>query len=170
MNGPDTLRTDPTRAERRIRVGVAEYAVSTTGTALSTCGLGSCIGIALYDPTTEIGGLGHVMLPAAPGPVVDVARFADTCVPALLGGLRRVGAEADAIRAKLAGGSSTVSFSTDAGTIGAQNATAVRAALAERDVPVVAEDVGGEYGRSLTFRPRTGALEVNCTDGETRVI
>ena len=170
MNGPDALRTDPTRDERRIRVGVAEYAVTTTGAALSTCGLGSCIGIALFDPATGVGGLGHVMLPAAPGPAADVGRFADTCVPALLGGLRRIGAETGEVRAKLAGGSSTVSFSTDEGTIGAQNAAAVRTALAERGVPVAAEDLGGELGRSLLFRPRTGALEVNRTDGETRVI
>ena len=171
MNDADALaatRTDGAGVPR-IRVGVSEFAISATGAPLATSGLGSCIGVAVYDPVAGVGGLGHVMLPTATSALPKIGKFADTCVPALLNGMERAGADPDRVRAKLAGGSASMGFTTGE-SIGTQNAAAVRGALAARDVPVVAADLGGSHGRSLVFRPATGALEVSGSDGNRRVI
>ena len=45
-----------------IRVKVADYAVAADG-VIATIGLGSCVAIALYDPTARVGGLAHILLP-----------------------------------------------------------------------------------------------------------
>lgn len=171
MTDTNAFRTDGSKRidATRIRVGVSEYAVSTRGVALSTSGLGSCVGVALYDPETGIGGLGHVMLPAATTAVPKPGKFADTCIPALLKGMVRAGADPDRIRSKLAGGSSSMEFSTTR-HVGNQNAAAIRDALEANDVSVVAADLGGSHGRSLLFHPTTGALEVNGSDGTRKVL
>lgn len=156
------------RADERVRVGIAEYAVVEAGTALVTAGLGSCVGVAVHDPGAGLGGLLHVMLPAADGGTGGPdAKYADTGVDALLTAVVDRGADPDALRAKLAGGSDMLSFSGDA--IGDRNVAATRAALDARDVPVVATDVGGSDGRTLVFHPGSGRLDVRRGDGVDRL-
>ena len=46
-----------------IKVGMADLNTCKNPDVITTLGLGSCIGISLYDPVTKIGGLAHVMLP-----------------------------------------------------------------------------------------------------------
>lgn len=153
----------------RRSVGIAEYAVSAEGVPLVTSGLGSCIGLALFDPATDVAGLAHLMLPAAPavgtgGP----AKFADAGTDRLVEEMAAAGANPARLVAKLAGGSDMLSI---AGTgIGRRNAAAVRETLGEHGIPIVAEDVGGDRGRSLRLEPATGDLVVrSATDGARRL-
>lgn len=151
----------------RVRVGVAELDVTSAG-VLTTSGLGSCLGIALYDETTGVAGLAHLMLPSA-GESTDgtPAKFVDTGIPALLSAMAARGADTDAVTAKLAGGSDMYSFAGDDPPIGQRNVEAARATLDRLDVPVVAENVGGNHGRSLRFDAANGELLVrnaNCED------
>lgn len=153
--------------EERVRVGIAEYAVGGAGTALVTAGLGSCVGVAVHDPDAVLGGLLHVMLPAAAeGTGGPPAKYADTGVAALLDALDERGADAGALRAKLAGGSDMLDLGD---AVGDRNVAATRTALDARDVPVVATDVGGGAGRTLVFRPATGDLEVRREGGVDRL-
>jgi chemotaxis protein CheD len=154
--------------ERR-KVGIAEYDVTTNGAALTTSGLGSCIGLALHDPTTDISGLVHVMLPSADD-VADgaAAKFADSGTELLLDELQAAGADLDSTEAKLAGGSDMLDFSEDGDGIGERNAAVVRETLAANDVPVVAADVGGDHGRSLRLEPGTGELVVKSANHGVR--
>ena len=46
-----------------IKVGMADLNVCKTPEALTTLGLGSCIGACIYDPVAKIAGLVHYMLP-----------------------------------------------------------------------------------------------------------
>ena len=142
------------------KVGIAEYEVTTDGAVLSTSGLGSCIGVALYDATAGVAGLVHVMLPTAAGTEGNRAKFADTGVEVLVEAMEDVGADRARIAAKIAGGSDMLDFSETGPSIGSRNLAVVRETLAALGIPVAAEDVGGDYGRSLKLEAATGDLIV----------
>ncbi len=149
----------------RIKVGIAEYDVTTDGAVLTTSGLGSCIGLALYDTATGAAGLVHVMLPSA-DEVEDsnAAKFADTGTELLVDELVDLGADTANMEAKIAGGSDMLDFSESGDGIGVRNAEKVRDTLAAHDVPIVGEDVGGDHGRSLRFEAATGDLIVKSAN------
>ena len=145
----------------RMRVGVAELAVGTGDTRLTTSGLGSCVGIAVADPPAEIAGLAHVMLPDETSntetkPAKSMARGVEGLVTAV----EDAGGDPDQFEAKIAGGSRMFDFSGVSEGVGERNIERARETLADRDVPVVAEDVGGEHGRSLELIPETWTLTV----------
>ena len=77
------------------------------GAAKFLClGLGSCIGVAIYDPKADVSGMIHVMLPAAfpDRPVDQIGKFADTGIPALLMAMEKMGANKRYMRVAIAGG------------------------------------------------------------------
>jgi chemotaxis protein CheD len=148
----------------RVRVGVAELAVATGDTVLTTSGLGSCVGIAVADPVASVAGLAHVMLPEASGDDRGKpAKSVEVGVRGLLAELEASGADPERIEAKIAGGSKMFDFSGVSEGVGDRNVERTRVALTDRDVPVVAEDVGGDYGRSVELTPRTWTLRVTST-------
>lgn len=168
MNGDGGTEPDP----GRVRVGIAEYAVSTSGETLVTSGLGSCLGVALFDGDHGVAGLAHVMLPETNGTKPDnLAKYADTGITELVRTMVHHGADARNMTAKLAGGSDMFEFSAAGDqSIGERNGVAARATLDDLDVPVVAEDVGGDYGRSLQFIGTTGELVVKSAKRGTTTL
>lgn len=146
----------------RVKVGVAELDVATGNTVLSTSGLGSCIGVAVADPTADVAGLAHVMLPEPTGDDRDKpAKSVEVGIEALLSAVEANGGGPDGIEAKLAGGSQMFDFSGVGQAVGERNVERAREVLAARDVEIVAEDVGGSHGRSLELRPDTWTLTVS---------
>ncbi|MFT4922225.1 MAG: chemotaxis protein CheD [Haloarculaceae archaeon] len=169
----DGSQSDQTQdaAPERIKVGIAEYEVTTDGAALTTSGLGSCIGVALYDTATGAAGLVHVMLPSSDE--IDegnAAKFADTGTELLVEELQRVGANPETIEAKIAGGSDMLDFSESGSGIGLRNTEQVRETLAEHDIPIVGEDVGGDRGRSLRLDADSGDLVVKSANETTTTL
>jgi chemotaxis protein CheD len=163
----DTPESQP----ERLKVGIAEYQVTTEPAVLTTSGLGSCIGIGLYDERTGAAGLVHVMLPTAD----DVeggnrAKFADTGVAELVEALEDAGASAQTMQAKIAGGSDMLDFSENGSSIGSRNLEQVRATLAEYGIPITGEDVGGDHGRSLQLKSDSGDLVVKSANTESVVL
>ncbi|MCL6593922.1 MAG: chemotaxis protein CheD, partial [Alicyclobacillus sp.] len=72
---------------------------------LRTAGLGSCVGVVIFDTWARIAGLAHVMLPASPGPGSgSPAKYAATAVPWLVRQICQAGGSSDRLKAKLAGG------------------------------------------------------------------
>lgn len=145
-----------------IVVGVGEIACGRDSEVLITQALGSCVGVALWDPRLMIGGLAHVMLPAAPesdfrGPR---HRFADLAVPDLVERMIDLGAGRRRIVAKLAGGASMFRGESGIETIGDRNVAAVRHRLERVGVPVVAADTGGSHARTIELSVATGILLV----------
>jgi len=148
-------------APGRVRVGVAELAVATGDTRLTTSGLGSCVGVAVADPPAEIAGLAHVMLPEpTSGNEAKPAKSMARGVEGLLGAVEDAGGHPDRLEAKIAGGSQMLDFSGVSEGVGERNVESAREALSDRGVPVVAEDVGGGHGRSLEVVPETWTLTV----------
>lgn len=154
--------------ERLIRVGMADYKIGRPPERLISYGLGSCVGIALYDSQRHIGGLAHIMLPDSKQARVsdNVAKFADTALPAMLGEMLRQGARRDCIFAKIAGGAQMFTFAnaTDIMRVGERNVAAVRQVLAELGLPLTGEDTGGNYGRTVELRTSDGVLSVRTVD------
>ncbi len=156
-----------------IRVKVAELAAADSGT-LSTIGLGSCVAIALHDPVARVGGLAHVLLPneAMSRDRSNPAKFPTTAVPLLLEQMARLGASVERVRAKIVGGASMFGNLIPPGgiNIGERNVTSVREVLAVAGVPIVAEDTGSDYGRSVYFFVEDGRVEVRSLRKGSRVL
>ena len=147
-----------------IRVRIAALAAARAPTALATLGLGSCVAIALHDADAGVGGLAHVLLPtrdtARDGS--NAAKFAETAVPSLLAEMRALGAGGRVV-ARLAGGATMfAALAAPGAQLGDRDVAAARAALALAGVPVVGEDVGGDYGRSVLLDLDRGRMIVRA--------
>jgi chemotaxis protein CheD len=156
-----------------VRVKVADYAVTADGT-ISTIGLGSCVAIVLHDATAQVGGLAHVLLPneAMSRDRSNPAKFPATAVPLLLGEMKRLGANMERVKAKIIGGASMFGNLMPPGgiNIGERNVTAVREVLAVAKIPIVAEDTGSDYGRSVFLHVGDGKVEVRSLRKGSRVL
>ncbi|MDE7060830.1 MAG: chemotaxis protein CheD [Lachnospiraceae bacterium] len=147
-----------------IKVGMADLNVCLPPDSITTLGLGSCVGIVLYDPAKKISGMAHVMLPdsARIRNNENVAKFADTGIQELLNRVLKLGASRTALVAKIAGGAQMFAFNSDNEMlkVGLRNVEAVKRKLASLRIPVVAEDTGLNYGRTIEFYPENGKLLV----------
>ena len=152
---------------------VADYAVAASGT-ISTVGLGSCVAIILYDAVAKIGALAHVLLPAESmsRDRSNPAKFPATVLPILLREMQSLGANGSRLRAKIVGGASMFGNLVPAGgvNIGERNVIAVREVLAGAKIPIVAEDTGSDYGRSVYLTVADGAVEVRSIRKGSRVL
>ncbi len=158
-----------------IRVGIAEGGVVGHPDKIATLGLGSCVGVTLYDEKRRIGGMVHVMLPStelARGDNFNKAKFADSAVPDLLGQMIRSGADQRHLKAKLAGGAQMFSYGGEDSLlkIGARNVEACKKALSALRIPIVAEDTGGSWGRTIELCTGTGMLEVRSIGRDKKEI
>jgi chemotaxis protein CheD len=148
-----------------IVVNIADFAVASGASVLTTAGLGSCVAVALHDPSTGIAGLAHILLPSAGfgPPSIHPAKYADTGVALLVEELQH------RVVAKLVGGARMFAALISSGVnMGQRNIDATRKALYKLNIPVVAEDVGGEYGRSVRLVAATGVLTVRSIAGGDR--
>ena len=147
---------------------MADYKVGRAPDTLISYGLGSCIGISLYDPQTKIGGLLHIMLPDSNQSRANEnrAKFADTGIPDMLEELVRMGAVKSRLVAKLAGGSQMFAFAnaSDIMRVGLRNASASKEILKKLSIPIVGEDTGGSYGRTVQIDLSTGVYKVKTID------
>lgn len=150
--------------ERLIKVGMADLQVSTHPGTLTTLGLGSCVGIALYDSYSKVTGLAHIMLPSSMQARnnTNVAKFADTAIVKLIDDMIKIGARKEKIVAKLAGGAQMFAFnqSSDLMRIGLRNVIASKEKLAELRIPVISEDTGGNFGRTIELYSDDGRLMI----------
>ena len=154
-----------------IVVNIADFAVTSGDAVLVTSGLGSCVAVALHDPSARIAGLAHILLPATGfgPPSIHPAKYADTGVALLAEEMRRLGARPDRMVARLAGGARMFAALLSSGiNMGQRNIDATRKALYKLGIPVVGADVGGEYGRSVRVVAATGVMTVRSLVGGDR--
>ena len=156
------------------KVGMADLkAIKAPGT-LTTLGLGSCVGIALFDKANKVAGLAHIMLPSS----IEIknnnnkAKFADTALDILIDEMVLLGAKKSNITAKIAGGSQMFSFKSknDILRIGERNTIATKEKLKEIRIRIIAEDTGGNFGRTIELNAETGALLVKTIGHGTQIL
>lgn len=154
-------------------VNVAEFAVARETGVLSSLGVGSCIALMMWDAHTRIGAMAHILLPheSLSRLPSHPAKFASTAVPLLIRELRLAGGFGAPI-AKISGGASMFGALLAGGGInmGERNLIAIREALADAGVALVAEDVGGDYGRSVYFDVAVGEARIVSIRNGTRYI
>lgn len=150
--------------ENIIRVGMADLQVSCHPCMLTTLGLGSCVGIAMYDPVRKVAGMAHIMLPSSKLAISSInhAKFADTAIVMLIEKMIKSGAVQRSIYAKLAGGAQMFCFNDTSETmrIGDRNVNATRELLSQFRIPVISEDTGGNYGRTIELYSDDGRLVI----------
>lgn len=156
------------------RVGISDLNIILPPGKLITIGLGSCIGIALYDNLKKVAGLAHIMLPDSTSfKVVTVPyKFADLAIPLLLDKMESVGANRRNITAKIAGGASMFNFA-DTGMIsdiGKRNSEAVKKTLEEMKIPLIAEEIGGKKGRTMTIDANDGDVTIKIVGKDAFIL
>ncbi len=151
-------------AAQTVTVGLGEIKAATPASAevLLALGLGSCVGVVLFDPVARAGGMAHVVLPEPPEGTAVSPKFATHAVPLLLERVLALGAERRRLVCAIAGGAQVLAVGTvhDSFRIGERNVAAVRAALHRLGIAPRAADCGGTTGRSLRLSLSDGRVAV----------
>ncbi len=157
-----------------IKVGMADLKVCKSPDGVTTLGLGSCVGIAIRDPGTGIGGLAHIMLPdsTAIRDNSNIPKFADTGIEELVRQIVAAGGARSRLVAKIAGGAQMFAFQNKSSMVrvGDRNVKAVKAKLLEMRIPILASDTGENYGRTVIFYPETGDFIIRAVGKPEKVI
>ena len=157
-----------------IVVGMADLNVGKAPSVITTLGLGSCVGIVLYDNTTKTGGMAHVMLPDSKKIKNNSnrAKFVDTAVLELIAKMRLLGASLPNLKAKLAGGAQMFAMSTtnENMKIGERNIEASLIILKALNIPIVARDVGKNFGRTIELHTKDGSLVIKTIGHGTKTL
>lgn len=159
---------------RGIIVGMADLNIGKAPDILTTVGLGSCIGLTLYDPMTKIGGLVHYMLPDSKSVSnnSNIAKFADTGVQELLQRVMKAGANRRRLVAKIAGGARmfAVNQGSNVGSVGERNTAAAKQLLGQLGIPLVAEDTGLNFGRTVELHCDNGDFYIKAVKKPVKII
>ncbi len=152
-----------------IKIGMADLGVTKSPHRLRTTGLGSCVGVVLYDGTKKIAGMAHVMLPEstlAKGNDFNIGKYADTAIPQLIKEMELAGASVRNLVAKMAGGAQMFSFlsGNDTMRIGPRNVEACKTMLKQAGIRIMAEDTGGNCGRTIEMDSETGILQIRTVN------
>ena len=153
-------------------VGISDFKISRAPNRLATYALGSCVGTSVYDVNSGIGGLSHIMLPDSkifrPADSINRMKFADTAIVDLVNDLVKQGANKSRLKAKIAGGANMFEVQNDNpfGNIGERNITSVKEILKQLGIPIIGEDTGANYGRTVFFDPGTGGFQVKSIGKE----
>jgi chemotaxis protein CheD len=157
-----------------IAVGVGDCKVtSQEGEVLVTYGLGSCIGLAIWDPVARVGGLLHFMLPegsqdpekASANPFL----YADTGIPLLFKTAYKLGADKKRLVVRVAGGAQVLD-GDGVFNIGRRNYLSMKKIFWKAGVMIHAEEVGGAVSRTLRMEIDSGRLLVQEAGAEAREI
>ena len=151
--------------ENAYHVGMADLVVVSAPAKLITLGLGSCIGLVIYDSSAKIAGMAHIMLPSSQGSkgTEKVGKFADIAVPTVVDEMVKKGAIKSRMKAKIAGGAQMFALPgtpTDFLAVGSRNIKETTAMLAKLGIPLVASDTGGNKGRTVEFSTTTWKLSI----------
>ncbi|MEG1993780.1 MAG: chemotaxis protein CheD, partial [Oscillospiraceae bacterium] len=145
-----------------IIIGIADMKLGTTEDTLVTYALGSCVGIMLYDKTKKVGGLVHVLLPdsTTSTKTENPYKFADTGIEKTVLELEKRGINRVNLKAKIAGGAQMFKTSNMSSNlnIGERNVAATKVALQKLRIPIIAQDVGLDYGRTVKFDLADGSV------------
>lgn len=151
-----------------IIVGMADLNTIKGSGKLVTLGLGSCVGIALYDPVVKVAGLAHAMLPNSKEIQnnTNIAKFVDLATIKLTKDMILKGAKQDRIVAKIAGGAQMFAFSSTQENmrIGDRNVEATENMLRRLGIKILAKDVGKTFGRTVELYVEDGTFLIKTVE------
>lgn len=148
--------------EQIVEVGISDKKIDKSPAKLITRGLGSCVGITLYDPVKKTGGMAHAMLPDIDRAAANVnpLRFVNYVIKAMVEELEKCGCLRKNLEAKLFGGAHMFGFlsSESVLNVGDKNAEMAKSILAEMGINILANETGGTFGRTITLNLETGLV------------
>jgi Chemotaxis protein; stimulates methylation of MCP proteins len=150
-------------------VGIGEYRIAHNPTILRAMGLGSCVGVFLFDEKIKVSGLAHILLPDSPNdPKKRSSKYADVALREMIREMEEKGCKRENLKAKIVGGAQMFDFmDNEMLKIGERNIRSVRSILDDENIPTIAEDVGENYGRTMEAYTSDGRVHVRCgTKGE----
>lgn len=148
--------------DKQFNVGIADMKLTRNEGTLITYALGSCIGIALYDPMVKLGALIHIMLPEL-GTMdhSNIFKYADSAIPETLRKMKAFGASQQRIVAKIAGGAKMFEMGDgNLGNIGLRNADSVKRTLQAERIRILREDTGANYARTMSMDVFDGKVTI----------
>lgn len=157
---------------KKISVGIADMKIARQEGTLITYALGSCIGIAFYDPMIKLGALLHIMLPENNQTDKNVFKFADSGIRETLRKLYAFGATRGRMVCKIAGGAKMFEMKGPGGlgNIGERNAQNVKRVLAAEGLRIVSEDTGANYARTMSLDVATGQVYIRSAGRPERIL
>lgn len=162
------------KKQEDLHVGIGEYKFARSPGRLVTLGLGSCVGVTLWDPVTKIGGLLHIMLPNSKdfSRITKQEKYADLGIPLMVKDLIKNGAGQSRLKAKLVGGAQMFSGvdKKQLFNIGERNIEMSRKILKQMSIHIVSEDVGGNKGRTMYLNLENGEVLVKTLGKNIKVI
>ncbi len=156
-----------------ISVGLGEIKFSREpDDVLVAFGLGSCVGVGMYDPTLHIGGLLHAVLPVSNGSDPPTPKYVDSGIELLIGQLLKQGAVLSRLVVKMVGGANMLTAPGLSNTfdIGTRNVNAARIVLKEKGLKIRTEEVGGQIGRTVRLYVVDGRMTIRVMGGQEREI
>lgn len=157
-----------------IKVGMADMKIAKSPQILTTLGLGSCVGIVIYDTNLKIAGLAHIMLPDSSKirNNTNIYKFADTAILDMIAQLISEGCSQYNLVSKIAGGSQMFDFKNvdEEMRIGTRNVNAITNILREKRIPILSSDTGNNYGRTVEFYTETGKFKIKTVGHGIREI
>jgi chemotaxis protein CheD len=168
VNGFEKIQRywDPALSHWNAKILPGEYYVTRADEAITTV-LGSCISACIRDPSAQVGGMNHFMLPedSSSGdgnrwldPVAGLAtRYGSHAMESLINELLKLGASRSRFEIKLFGAGRILASVTD---VGARNIEFVHDYLKTEGFCALAEDLGDIYPRRVVYFPASGKVKV----------
>jgi len=157
-----------------LTVGLGEVKLSRDPSdVLVAYGLGSCVGIGMYDPAAKVAGLLHAVLPEHNnGADPASSKYVDSGIKGLLNQLERMGADRKRLIVRMVGGANMLTAPGFQQTlnIGDRNVASARAVLANLNLRIRAEEVGGNSGRTMRLYVCDGRMTMRMLGGQEREI
>jgi chemotaxis protein CheD len=144
---------------RRYTVFAGQFLITSVPALLTTV-LGSCIAICLWDRENHIGGINHFLLPGTPDDDTGDPTRGLAATHMLVRSMLNRRVKLENLEAKVFGGCNSLYKSSDVFRIGKRNSEIALEVLDHYSIPVVAQHVGGGYGRKIVFNTATGKVRM----------
>ena len=155
--------------DRQLKVGIGDMKLTRGQGEIITYALGSCIGIAFYDPVLKLGALLHIMLPIRQNKDdANLLKYADTGLAETIRKLTAFGMVKSRAIVKIAGGAKMFDVGTsNMINVGERNAIASREKLKKLGIPLIAEDCGKNFGRTVEIYSESGEFLIKAVGRDT---
>jgi chemotaxis protein CheD len=155
-----------------VQMGKMEFAQAPD--RLITRGLGSCLGITIFDPVKKIGAMVHPMLPDMERSKIksNPSRFVNSGITGAMQELEKKGCFRGRMEIKIFGGAHMFSFinADSALNVGQKNIEMAHAIFAGLNLKIIAEEVGGTFGRTIELDTETGKVLVKTVSWGDKVV
>ena len=151
-------------------IGLGERVVSQNPLdVLVAYGLGSCLGINMFDPVRRISGLLHAVLPQRMNGADPMsAKYVDSGIEGLINEMVKAGAERRRLIIRMAGGANMLTASGLSSTfdIGTRNINSAHSTFQRLSMTLKAEEVGGNLGRTVRVYVADGRMTLRILNGK----